>query len=180
MTDIIPDEEATPEMQQQWVIDNISMANWYTHKLLLLDAEEAALKVQHQAKLTRVKSERAALEYRHATSLEHWAKEYLEASDSKLKSVVLDYVTVAFRSVKGGLKITDKDAAFGYASGAGNNNLIKTTYSLNADAYQKFAEDTLRDGGEVVVGAEIVEAYESFSVRFPKPALAPNGAEGSE
>jgi hypothetical protein len=178
MTDIISDEEATPEMREQWVIDSIGKANWYTRQLLALDSEEAALKVQHQAKITRIKSERAALEYRHGTSLEHWAKEYLQASGSKVKSVILDYVTVAFRSVKGGLKITDKEAAL--ESGAGNNNLIKTTYSLNADAYQKFAEDTLRDGGEVVVGAEIVEAYESFSVRFPKPALAPNGAEGSE
>ena len=159
----------------EFCITNEAEADWYIAKVGALKAEEAMLRATGEAKIKRVVNEREGLEYRLQSSLEHWAEEQIKGT--KHKSYILDHGVVAFRTDKGGLKITDKAAAFEFAKKTNEVGVLTFTASLDVEAYKRFAARSKESHGELLPGVEMVETRQIFSLRFPKKGDDPIGTE---
>ena len=175
--DFPPEGEAPPRPKAQFVIDSESAAAWYVRKMVAYDREKADVAAQAKARLAEIESQQKGLRDRYEAQLRAWAT--VETERRRRKSITLLSGTVAFRTVPGGIKIVDKEAALEAARGLCPEAIrTKTEVTLDGDAYRAAAQAALEDRGELLPGVELTVAQESMRIDAPKDPKGQNNAEG--
>ncbi len=88
--------------------------NWLAQQFLHLDADEAALKSQHNVRMASISARRRYLKWAYLDRAETIVKGDLEAQGGKRKSVDYDYGRCGWRSSKK-VVVVDADAALAWA-----------------------------------------------------------------
>lgn len=166
------DSECFPECRnyperktETFRINSEDAANWYLRKLANIESEKQRIQSQAAAIVAQLDSDRAGLERMHEADLQEFVKNLL--AGGKRKSLTLLQGTCGFRTVPGGLRVSDANAAETYAK---KREWICEIVTLRFDAadYRKIAERELQETGEVLPGCDVVPERESFSIRFGK------------
>lgn len=163
-----PEDEAPAPAPERFIIDTEDKAVWALDRIMRerealarLDAQYAAMRAAQVAELERV-------EARFLLPLEDWARANPPKKGKTIKTLAGN---LSFRTVKGGMRVTDKAAALEYARAERPELLrVKMIEELDAEKAKAHALET----GEVVPGLEWVEDREVFDV---KPAKAGKGDE---
>lgn len=146
-------------------IDSDEKAEWLLRKLANLEAEIERVTKQARAIIEKAENEKKHLLARFQVELEDHVRAKLNGT--KGRSVKYLQGTVGFRTVPGGLRLTDTVAAMQYALGSDHEGLIESTPTLNRSLYRSLAEDALKATGEILPGCEIAEPRETFTIKFP-------------
>lgn len=117
-----PEFTVTDESSAEWVLERIMEAE--------LDAYREGMKLRAlsenvQIKINRANARAEWLRARFATELEEFARKKVEGSKSKTWSS--PFGKLSFRTVKGGLRVLDKDLALAVAKSRGYTEAIKVT-----------------------------------------------------
>lgn len=104
--DLAEPEEARAQPDLDWLGD------WYTQQLTRIDAEEAAIKTQHEARLAEVQARRKALKWRWGEELKEHVRGLL--AGAKKKSVNFAYGKVGFRKASHVI-VEDEESALRWA-----------------------------------------------------------------
>lgn len=167
--DLIEEPEATdteaPVIRPRFAIDTEDKANWLLRAHLVLNAEEQQIERQAAARLADIRKRRASLKARFDLELEDWARSEMENRRVKGKTLKLLCGNISFRTVRGGLKLTDADSAIDHAKVLGAVQEI-VTVKIDRDRYVQIAQDALHRTGELLPGIEMLPDRESMSIRF--------------
>lgn len=164
VADIDSERRAAP-----FCIDSIERAEWLLRKLANIAAEKARIKAQAALMIAQLGADAAQLEHRFGSELETFVKAELARRGGKRKSLTLLQGTCAFRTVTGGLTISDQVAAVKAArETAPDLFTVHTVEDFDADGYLALAEAAKADSGELLPGVDTVPDRESFSIRFGK------------
>ena len=162
-----PEEGAPAAAPERFIIDTEDKALWALERIMRereslarLDAQYAAMRAAQVAELERT-------EARFLLPLEDWAKANPPKKGKTIKTLAGD---LAFRTVNGGWRVTDKAAALEWAKAERPELVkVKTTEELDTDAAKALAAAIAKESGEVLPGLEFFEDRESFSVKAAKP-----------
>ena len=151
--------------REEFRIDSESAANWYLRKLAGIEAEKNRVTANAAAIVAQLESEANGLRYVYEGQLQEYVRRELAAKGNRRKSLTLLQGSCQWRTVPAGLKISDPAAALEYA----RRNLpdaVKTSETLDNEAYRKFAAKMQAETDALPVGMESVPEREAFSVKF--------------
>ena len=155
------------DTEPQFVIDSMERADWLLRKLGNIAAEKARVKSQAAAILNELDNDDKSLRSYFGPQLEELIRKELATRGGKKKSITLLQGTCGFRSVPGGLRLVEPDAALSYAL-VHMPSVVQAIPKLSNEDYKQEAERCLREDGELLPGMEMVDDRESFSIRFAK------------
>jgi len=117
-----PEFQVTDQASAEWVLERIMEAELDAHRQSM---KLKALTENVQAAINRANSRAEWLKARFATELEEFARKEVEGAKSK--TWASPFGKLSFRTVKGGLRVLDKEAALVIAQQNGFTNAIKVT-----------------------------------------------------
>lgn len=148
----------------RFAIQDEETADWAAWKMVTHAERIAAIKAQSASRLKEAQAEAERFRNRFESELITW----FEANrGTKSKSLKLASCTLSMRTVPGGFRVTDQEAAIGWA----NDNKPE---AITTRTVQVLDENALilaaKADGEVIPGLEYRDERESFSVKAPKVA----------
>lgn len=156
------------EVKQEFHIDSDKAAEWLLRELANIEAEKNRISAQANAMIADLESSRKRLMQLYEQELTNYVQKRLETAGGKSKTVKFLQGTCQFRTVPGGLRLTNPDAAFKQAIDTGFENLFESKITLNSAAYREYAQARFEEDGEIVPGMEIKPDEERFYIAFPK------------
>lgn len=163
-------DQAAPESEApvtRWTIDSIDRANWFLRKRRQTEDEIATVKAQAAEMIRSLEADLNRLNARHEADFLAFAKEELARRNNGKKTLPLFQGTVAFRTVPSSLRVSGAPLAIEEAKARGWD-VVKTTETLDGEAYKREAAAVLRESGEVLPGIEVVPERESVTIKFGK------------
>lgn len=160
----------TIEGQEQGAVETPFMvtdrqsAEWVLRRIAARQAEIDLVKAQAAEMVRSLQSGLDSFKGRFEPQLEAWAREQLQMTGGKSKTVKTLGGNLSFRTVPAALEITDAGSASEVAITLG---LVKPA-PVDLVAYRKAAQEALDRTGELLPGVEIRPERESFSIRFAK------------
>jgi hypothetical protein len=163
--------DIAPTPNPQFVIDSDERAEWLLGKLGNIESEQARVRARAAKIIEGLEKDAESLKARYLEDLSRFVQAKLLMKRGKEKYIDFLQARVQFRKVgarKGGLKITDPDAALAYAETA-LPNAIEIIHKLKPAVYIEAAQAT----GEALPGVENIEpvaATDKLYIEFSTPA----------
>lgn len=153
--------ELTPD--EPFFIDTDEKADWLLEKIVNAQADKARALTKLNALRANLEADIKAAERRERSLLSYFGPQLAEHAkkklDGKTKTVRFTWGSVAFRTVKGGLRVVDADKALLWAKSNGHSNAVKVTesfqVSLLSDAQRECAAKS--DAFEVKPDTEVFD-----------------------
>lgn len=155
--------------QAPFGIDSMDRLAWFGNKRAGYAAEVARIQANAAAMIAEVEKRARKFDDRFMGEAEAFARQMLQATGAKTKTLKTLGGAFSFRTVNGGARVADKDALLRWAEGAAPELVeIKTSYAIPADRVKAYVEtETARNGGDIMAalppGVEYVPTRESFS-----------------
>lgn len=161
--------DTTPAPTEGFIIDSTQKADWAIGLLADLEAKEARIKAQYAAMMRQIETDKNAWHGRFDAALENFAREEMERTKSKRKSLTLFNGTLGFRAVPARLVIENEADALQTARAVCPGAIIEVpaTEKLDKKTLGDYAKGLLETTGEVLTGFTVTEAREAFSVKVP-------------
>lgn len=140
-----------------------NFVEWYLRKRRHIESDIATIKAQAEQMQSPLHSKLHQLEFRWKDRIEEYIRQ--KAYEEDKKTLAFWGGTFRLRTNAGGAKVTDSDAALRYAM----ENELHTMLSepqLRLAEYRKYAEQLLRDEGELLPGVEVTEPSDSMSLKI--------------
>jgi len=135
-----------------------------------LHSEIARRKAAYAERIARLNADLSALEWRFRAPLREWAagrlSELYPNPKHAKKSLPMDQATLKFVSVPAGIAVTDPAAALNHCFEAGIISAIRIKEELSVTEYKRIALEKLREGEELLPGAEFTPSGERFDISF--------------
>jgi phage host-nuclease inhibitor protein Gam len=152
------DGPAYVEGSDPFAITDASGAAWAADKVLAARERLERIKASCAAAIASAERDVASAERFFLPLLEAWARQH---PPKKGKTIRLTTGALVFRSVPGGPRLADPDAALAWAR-ANKPELIEVKERVTITALRGWIEAS---GGELPDGVEIVDARETFDVK---------------
>ena len=149
-------------VETRFEVTDTQSAAWVLRKIAARQAEIDLVKAQAQEMIKGLQSGLDSFRGRFEPQLEAWARQEIEKTGGRTKTVKTLGGSLSFRTVPAGLEITDTGSAAEVAITLG---LVKPA-PVDLVAYRKAAQESLERTGELLPGVEIRPERESFSIRF--------------
>lgn len=160
-------EETTTETKEQFVIQTREHAEWYIRKLANLDREEASIRAQAEAMVSRLRTDRESLQGRYQSQLESFVRGELERTKSKRRSVLFFNGTAQFTSVAPRLIVESELDAITTARAVKPETVTEETITkLDKKTFLAYAATHFEETGELIPGVGRTEAGERFAIKF--------------
>jgi hypothetical protein len=171
--------ETVTEKPEQFTIQTREHAEWYLRKLANLDREEASIRAQAEAMVSRLRTDRESLQGRYQSQLESFVRGELERTKSKRRSVLFFNGTAQFTSVAPRLVVESEADALTIAAAVLPAALVEVpaTVKLDKKALLDYAKEHFEGTGELLPGVGRTEAGERFSIRFTEAKAEEGGEE---
>lgn len=164
----IEEQEQGQGQETAFMVNDAQSAAWVLRKIAARQAEIDLVKAQAAEMVRSLQSGLDSFKARFEPQLEAWAREHLQMTGGKSKTVKTLGGNLSFRTVPAALEIADTGSAAETALLLG---LVKPA-PVDLVAYRKAAQEALETRGELLPGVEIRPERESFSIRFPKEGPA--------
>lgn len=155
---------------EQFTIQTREHAEWYLRKLANLDREEANIRAQAEAMLTRVRSDREKHTGRYGSQFESFTRGELEKQRGSRRSVLYFNGTAQFTSVAPRLIVESEADALQTARLLLPEAIeaIPASEKLNKKALLDYAAKQFEaNQGELIPGVGRTEPGERFAIKFP-------------
>ncbi|MCX6366216.1 MAG: host-nuclease inhibitor Gam family protein [Armatimonadetes bacterium] len=157
------------ETAEQFTIQTREHAEWYLRKLANLDREEASIRAQAEAMLTRVRSDRESLMGRYASQFESFTRGELEKQKGSRRSVLYFNGTAQFTSVAPRLIVESELDAITTARAVKPETVTEETITkLDKKTFLAYAATHFEETGELIPGVTRTEPGERFYIKIPK------------
>ncbi|HEY8747350.1 MAG TPA: host-nuclease inhibitor Gam family protein [Tepidisphaeraceae bacterium] len=104
------DVPALPQIPQWFAVNDTSSANWVLRKIAESRAYAENVQSWAAAEIRRAENEERFLMQRFGAQLESWARQHLQDTGSRRRSIPLPSGTIGFRSAASRLEIADQTA----------------------------------------------------------------------
>ena len=102
------DEYVPPPVPQGFTIHDASSANWVVRKVVEARAYADRVRAWAAAEIRRAENEERYFLHRFGAQLEGWAREHLQSSGSRRRSIPLPSGTIGFRAASARLVVADE------------------------------------------------------------------------
>lgn len=164
------DTRATPQdpaETEDFCINTQAAAEWLLRKLGNIEAEKTRITAQAADMIAELETDRERLLHLYGLQLQAWAEAELLRRGGRRKTLRTLQGTLSFRHQSAGLRLYDPAAALQHAQTACLPTL-KTSVSLDADAYRDLAAKHFEETGTTLPGIESTPERENFSISFGK------------
>ena len=145
----------------EWRVTDRQGVEWYIRRQRQDADEIATIKAMAASMVKEIESRIQRREGRHLADVQEWTRQEIERQGGKAKSVKTFQGVCQFRTVPGGLIISDPVKALEHAKTLG---CVEVTTTLEKDAYLALAEAS----EEALPGTELIAERQSFSIQYPK------------
>jgi hypothetical protein len=156
------------ETAEQFTIQTREHAEWYLRKLANLDREEASIRAQAEAMLTRVRSAREKHTGRYGSQFESFTRGEMEKQKGSRRSVLYFNGTAQFTSVAPRLIVESELDAITTARAVKPETVTEETITkLDKKTFLAYAATHFETTGELIPGVGRTEPGERFAIKFP-------------
>jgi hypothetical protein len=157
----------TPEGQPFTITDRKS-AEWALRKIASKQAEIDLVRAQAADMLRSLQSDLDSFNGRYAAQLEAWAREALEATGGKSRTVKTLCGNLSFRTVPARLVVGGMEDALQTARLVAPDAVVEVpaTETLDKKRFLEYASARFEETGELLPGIEHTEERQSFSIKF--------------
>lgn len=151
-----------------FVLDSRSKVEWALRKIAAKEAEIELVTAQAQEMIKGLNTDLERLQAHFRPQIEHWAKQELEETKAKGRTVKTLAGNLSFRTVPPRLVIADEEEAMRRARADCPEAIVivPATVKIDKKVLGDYAKAQLADAGEIIEGYMLVEATESFSIKF--------------
>lgn len=171
-------EETTTEKTegQPFEITDRKSAEWALRKIASKQAEIDLVRAQAAEMLAGLQRDLDSFKGRFEPQLEAWAREALEATGGKSRTVKTLCGNLSFRTVPARLTVGGMEDALHTAKLVAPDAVVEVpaTETLDKKRFLEYASARFEETGELLPGIERTEERQSFSVKF---ASGKGGAE---
>lgn len=156
------------EAAEVFVIDSRQKAEWALRKIAAKEAEIDLVRAQAQELLRSLESELESFQGRFRGQLEAWARGALAETGGKSRTVKTLCGSLSFRTVPPRLVVASESDAMQTARLVCPEAIVEVPAAekLDRKALGEYAKRQLVEAGEIIPGYMLVEATESFSIKF--------------
>lgn len=165
------EEEGKQEEGQRaeaFVLDSRTRVEWALRRIASKEAEIALVRAQAAEMLRDLEKDLEGFCEHFRPQIEHWAKQELEETKAKGRTVKTLAGNLSFRTVPPRLVIADEEEAMRRARADCPEAIVivPATVKIDKKVLGDYAKAQLADAGEIIEGYMLVEATESFSIKF--------------